>query len=55
MTKLNPIVGLIGVLLLSGCSAWENAYEQASATSFKVDSIKGLGALDMDALLINWQ
>ncbi|MEN6462612.1 MAG: PhnD/SsuA/transferrin family substrate-binding protein [Syntrophomonas sp.] len=36
---------IIVAILLSGCSAWENAYEQAGSSSFKVVSIKGPSAL----------
>lgn len=44
--KLRLIIGvLIVILLLSGCSAWENAYEQASSPSFNVASIKGPSAI----------
>lgn len=42
MMKLKSILCLLIVLvLLSGCSAWENAYEQAGSSSFKVISISG--------------
>lgn len=40
------IIGLlIVILLLSGCSAWENAYTQAGSSNFKVASIKNPSAL----------
>ena len=43
--RLRLIIGLfIVILLLSGCSAWEKAYEQASY-SFSVVSIKGPSSL----------
>jgi len=46
MMKPRLILGLlISVILLSGCSVWENAYEQAGSSSFKVISIKGPSAL----------
>ena len=32
---------LIVLILLSGCSAWENSYERAAGVSFKVISISG--------------
>lgn len=35
----------ISILLSDGCSAWENAYEQAGSSSFRVVSIKGPSAL----------
>lgn len=41
------IGALIAILLLSGCSAWENAYEQAGSRSFSVVSIKGSSALSL--------
>lgn len=38
---------IIVAILVSGCSAWENAYEQAGSSSFTVISIKGTGALSL--------
>lgn len=44
--KQRLIIGLLIVIfLLSGCSAWENAYEKAGSSSFKVVSMKGPSAL----------
>jgi NitT/TauT family transport system substrate-binding protein len=44
--KQRFIIGLlIVIMLLSSCSAWENAYEQAGSSSFKVASIKDPSAL----------
>ena len=44
--KLKAAIGLLILLLIfGGCSAWENAYEQAGSSSFSVISIKGPGAL----------
>ena len=46
--KKGFLIGLlIVILLLTGCSAWENAYEQAGSSSFKVVSIKGSSALSL--------
>lgn len=44
--KLKHITGLLIVfLLLSGCSSWKKAYEEAAATTFKVALLKGPGAM----------
>lgn len=44
--KQRFIIGLlIVIILISSCSAWEKAYEQAGSSSFKVVSIKGPSAL----------
>lgn len=44
--KLRLIIGLLLIiLLLSGCRAWGNAYDQAGSASFKVISIKGPSAV----------
>lgn len=46
--KLKASIGLLILLMiLGGCSAWENAYEQAGATSFKAISMKGPNALSL--------
>lgn len=45
--KLRLIIGLLTVVLLSGCSAWEKAYEQAGSSSFQVISIKGPSSLGL--------
>lgn len=46
--KLKATIGLLVLLLISGgCSAWENAYEQAGSASFSVVSIKGPSALSL--------
>lgn len=44
--KFRLTIGLIIIIfLLSGCDAWENAYQQAGSSSFKVVSIKGPSAV----------
>jgi ABC-type nitrate/sulfonate/bicarbonate transport system substrate-binding protein len=46
--KLKATIGLFVLLLiLGGCSAWENAYERAGSASFSVVSIKGSSALSL--------
>lgn len=46
--KRKLLIGIfIALLLFVGCSAWENAYEQAGAVSLKVVSIDGPSALSL--------